>query len=178
VEAAVNQDPTISAQRTLWGQQGSTVIYGNLLTVPVENQLLYVQPLYLESSTTKLPQIQRVIVFYRSPSATPNLPSGQQQNVVMEPTLGAALTDIFGGTAPPGTGGGTSTPTPTPTQSGTPTPTPTPSAGNAQLKAQLIAQANSEYEAAQAALRAANLTEYGKQIDALGKTLTQLKALP
>ena len=104
VEAAVNQDPTISAQRTLWGQQGSTVIFGNLLTIPVENQLLYVQPLYLESQTTQLPQIQRVIVFYRSPSATPNIPTGQQQNVVMEPTLGAALTAIFGGSPPAGTG--------------------------------------------------------------------------
>jgi uncharacterized protein len=170
VEAAVNQDPTISSQRTLWGQQGSTVIFGNLLTIPVENQLLYVQPLYLESQTTKLPQIQRVIVFYRSPSATPNLPTGQQQNVVMAPTLGAALTSIFGGSAPPGTVPGGGTPTPT--------PSPTPSTGNAQLKAQLIAQANSQYEAAQAALRAANLTEYGKQIDALGQTLAKLKALP
>ncbi len=82
------------------------------------------QPLYLESQTTKLPQIQRVIVFYRSPSSTPNLPTGQQQNVVMEPTLGDALTDIFGGSAPSGTGG-TPTPTPTPSGSGTPTPTPT-----------------------------------------------------
>ena len=70
------------------------------------------------------------------------------------------------------------TPTPTPSPSGTGTPTPTPSPGNAQLKAQLIAQADAEYQAAQAALRAANLTEYGKQIDALGKTLARLKALP
>jgi uncharacterized membrane protein (UPF0182 family) len=151
------------------------VIFGNLLTIPVENQLLYVQPLYLESQTTRLPQIQRVIVFYRSPSGTPNIPTGQQQNVIMEPTLGAALTAIFGGSAPSGTGG---TPTPTPSPSGTPTPTPTPTGGNAALKAQLIAQANSEYEAAQAALRAADLTEYGKQIDALGKTLARLAALP
>jgi uncharacterized membrane protein (UPF0182 family) len=177
VEAAVNQDPTISSQRTLWGQQGSTVIFGNLLTIPVENSLLYVQPLYLESSTTKLPQIQRVIVFYRSPNASPNLPTGQQQNVVMEPTLGTALTDIFGGSAPPGTGGGTPTPTPTPSGTGTPTPTPTPTGVSAQ-KAALIAQAEAEYQAAQAALRAANLTEYGKQIDALGATLAKLKALP
>ena len=93
----------------------------------------------------------------------------------MEPTLGAALTDIFGGSAPSGTGGSTSTPTPTPSGSGTPTPTPT---GVSAQKAALIAQANAEYQAAQAALRAANLTEYGKQIDALGATLAQLKALP
>ena len=171
VEAAVNQDPTISSQRTLWGQQGSTVIFGNLLTIPIQNQLLYVQPLYLESQTTQLPQIQRVIVFYRSPSRTPDIPTGQQQNVVMEPTLGEALTAIFGGSPPSGTGG-TPTPTPSPSASGTPTPTPT--GGNAALKAQLIAQADREYQAAQAALRAADLTEYGKQIDALGKTLAKL----
>jgi uncharacterized membrane protein (UPF0182 family) len=168
VEAAVNQNPTISAQRTLWGQQGSRVIFGNLLTVPIENSLLYVQPLYLESRATKLPQIQRVIVFYRSPSATPNLPTGQQQNVVMQPTLGGALTSIFGGTAPPGTG----------PPSGGGTPTPTPSTGNAKLKAQLIAQANAEYAAARAALQAVNLAEFGKQLDALGKSLAKLKSLP
>ena len=129
------------------------------------------QPLYLESQTTQLPQIQRVIVFYRSPSGAPSLPTGQQQNVVMEPTLGAALTAIFGGTAPPGTVPPTGTPTTSPT-------TPPTTVPNAKLKAQLIAQASSEYAAAEAALRAANLTEYGKQIDALGKTLSQLKALP
>ena len=49
VEATINQDPEISAQRTLWGQQGSQVIMGNLLVVPIEDSLLYVQPLYLQS---------------------------------------------------------------------------------------------------------------------------------
>jgi uncharacterized membrane protein (UPF0182 family) len=164
VEAAINQDPTISSQRTLWGQQGSTVIFGNLLTVPIGNSLLYVQPLYLQSSQTKLPQIQRIIVFYRSPSANPNLPSGQQQNVVMAPTLGEALTAIFGGTAPPGTQPGSTTTT-------TPGTTPTSPA-----TAQLIAQANAEYDAAQAALRAGDLSTFAQHIDALGKILTQLKA--
>jgi len=102
--------------------------------------------------------------------------AGITQNAVIEPTLGTALTDIFGGTAPPGMGPPSGAPTPTPSASGT--PTPTPSTANAKPKAQLIAQANSEYAAAQAALRAANLTEYGKQIDALGKTLAKLKSLP
>ena len=44
--------PDISAQRTLWGQQGSQVIMGNLLVVPIEDSLLYVQPLYLQSTQT------------------------------------------------------------------------------------------------------------------------------
>ena len=164
VEAAINQDPTISAQRTLWGQQGSAVIFGNLLTVPIGDAMLYVQPLYLQSLTTRLPQIQRVIVFYRSPSATPDLPSGQQQNVVMAPTLGEALDTIFGGGAPDGTetsGGG-----------GRP--------GGAQLSAaaaRLVAKAGAQYAAAQAALRAGDLGAFGRQIEALGRTLARLEAI-
>jgi uncharacterized membrane protein (UPF0182 family) len=161
VEAAINQDPAISAQRTLWGQQGSTVVFGNLLTVPIGNSLLYVQPLYLQSSETKLPQIQRIIVFYRSPSATPNLPSGQQQNVVMAPTLGEALASIFGGTgAQPGTGN-----------------TQPPSAGpTTPAVAQLIAQATAKYADAQAALRAGDLATFAQRIQELGKILEQLQA--
>jgi uncharacterized membrane protein (UPF0182 family) len=166
VEAAINQDPAISAQRTLWGQEGSTVIFGNLLTVPIGNSLLFVPPLYLQSSQPMLPQIQRIIVFYRSPSATPDLPTGQQQNVAMAPTLGEALTAIFGGTPPAGTQpgtGGTTTPTTTPTTSTT---------------AQLIAQANAEYAAAQAALRAGDLVGFAQQIDALGKTYKLTAKIP
>ena len=163
VEAAINQDPVISAQRTLWGQQGSHVIFGNLLTVPIKDSLLYVQPLYLQSSTTALPQIQRVIVFYRSPSATPHLPTGQQQNVVMAPTLGEGLATIFGGAPPPGT------------QPASPGAGPTPGTTGGATAA-LIARASAQYAAAQAALRAGDLATFGRQIQALGKTLAQLKA--
>ena len=79
VEAAINQDPTISAQRSLWGQQGSRVIMGNLLVIPIEDSLLYVQPLYLEGEQTQLPQMKRVIVFYQA-SATAT--SAGKQTVV------------------------------------------------------------------------------------------------
>jgi hypothetical protein len=170
VEAAINQDPTISSQRTLWGQQGSSVIFGNLLTVPIENSLLYVQPLYLESSDTKLPQVQRIIVFYRSPSANPNLPGGQQQNVVMASTLGDALTAIFGGSSSSGvqqSGAGTQSP-------GTTTPAATST--NSPVAAQLAAQANAEYASAEAALRAGDLVTFGQDINKLGQILAQLKA--
>ncbi len=164
VEAAINQDPVISAQRTLWGQQGSHVIFGNLLTVPIQNSLLYVQPLYLQSATTALPQFQRVIVFYRSPSATPDLPSGQQQSVVMAQTLGEALALIFGGAPPPGTQPGVK-----------------PGAGpqvTTAATAALIAKANAQYAAAQAALRRGDLAAFGRQIQALGRTLARLKTAP
>lgn len=155
VEAAVNQDPAISAQRTLWGQTGSRVIFGNLIIVPIEDSLLYVQPLYLESEQTQLPQVQRMIVFYRSPSTNPDIPTGQQQNVVMARTLDAALARIFGaptGARPPSSGGG---------------------AVNEEFR-RLAERANAQYDAAQAALRAGNLEEFARQIDALGRTLDQL----
>jgi len=164
VEAAINQDPTISGQRTLWGQQGSHVIFGNLLTVPVGDALLYVQPLYLQSSTTELPQIQRVIVFYRSTSTAPDLPTGQQQNVVMAPTLGEALAGIFGGAPPAGTQGGTSG------------ATPSANGRTSAATTRLIDRANAQYAAAQAALRAGDLATFADQIKALGRTLAQLRS--
>ncbi len=86
IESRIDQDPTISQQLTLWGQGGSKVIRGTLLVTPVLNSVLYVEPLYLAADTGGgLPQLQRVIVAY-------------SDHVVMEATLDAALTKIFGGT--------------------------------------------------------------------------------
>ena len=172
VEATINQDPTISAQRTLWGQQGSEVIMGNLLVTPIEDSLLYVQPLYLQSTQTQLPQLQRVIVFYRAPAPA----SGQgnaQQVVAMEPTLGEALAAAFGESFDPGTSSGGTTPTPGPTPS--PGATGGPASGQAKV---LILQANQQFEAAQTALKAGDFAEYGRQIELLKQTLGQLQTLP
>jgi uncharacterized membrane protein (UPF0182 family) len=169
VEAAINQDPEISAQRTLWGQQGSQVIMGNLLVVPIEDSLLNVQPLYLESTQTQLPQLKRVIVFYRAPA-----PSGGQGNaeqvVAMKPTLGEALVAAFGSSFNPGnTSGGTGT-------GGTGVTGGTGGTLSAQAKA-LIVKAGTEFDAAQTALKAGDFAEYGRQITALKKTLAELQAL-
>ena len=79
----------------MWGQQGSEVILGNLLVVPIEDSLLYVQPLYLQSDQTQLPQLKRVIVFYRAPALAGG-DGNAQQVVAMEPTLSEALVAAFG----------------------------------------------------------------------------------
>jgi uncharacterized protein len=84
VEARINQDPVISAQLALWNQQGSTVIRGNLLVIPIAGALLYVEPLYLQAATGRIPELQRVIV------ATAN-------RVVMAENFGLALATLFGG---------------------------------------------------------------------------------
>ncbi|TAK18344.1 MAG: UPF0182 family protein, partial [Acidobacteria bacterium] len=64
IAAKINQDQVISPQITLWNQQGSTVTFGTLLVIPIEESLLYVRPLYLGSSTRRIPELKRVIVAY------------------------------------------------------------------------------------------------------------------
>ncbi len=90
IEARINQDPVISQQISLWNRQGSRVIQGNLLIVPIsvakgstnDQSLLYVEPLYLEATQNKLPTLIRVIVAY-------------ENRIVMAKTLAQALTAIF-----------------------------------------------------------------------------------
>jgi uncharacterized protein len=82
IEALINQDPIISEQISLWNRQGSKAIQGNLLVIPIEQSLLYVEPLYLEASENGLPTLVRVIVTY-------------QNRIVMAETLEQALQELF-----------------------------------------------------------------------------------
>ena len=85
IDARIDQDPVISQQLALWNQRGSTVIRGSLLAIPIDESLIYVQPLYLAASEQgALPELRRVIVAY-----------GNQ--IAMEPTLEQSLARIFGG---------------------------------------------------------------------------------
>ena len=62
IEARINQEPAISSQVTLWNQQGSQVLRGNLLVIPLEDSILYVQPLYIQAQSSPLPELKRIIV--------------------------------------------------------------------------------------------------------------------
>src|SRR5262244_2625403 len=89
IDARIDQDPVISQQLSLWNQRGSTVIRGSLLAIPIEQSLIYVQPLYLAASEQgALPELRRVIVAY-----------GNQ--IAMEPTLEQSLSRIFAGRQTP-----------------------------------------------------------------------------
>ena len=61
IEARIDQDTTISQQLSLWNQAGSRVIRGNLLVIPIDDTLLYVEPLYLSASSRQLPELKRLI---------------------------------------------------------------------------------------------------------------------
>ncbi|MEG3848988.1 UPF0182 family protein [Microcoleus sp. herbarium19] len=82
IEALINQDPVISEQISLWNRQGSKAIQGNLLVIPIEQSLLYVEPLYLEADRNSLPTLIRVIVAY-------------ENRIVMAETLDGALKALF-----------------------------------------------------------------------------------
>jgi uncharacterized membrane protein (UPF0182 family) len=89
VVARIKQDPEISRQITLWSQQGSQVILGTLMVIPIQKSLIYVQPLYLRAVTGKIPELRRVIV-------------AAENRIAMEPTLDAGLARLFGTAAPTG----------------------------------------------------------------------------
>ena len=90
IDARINQDADISAKISLWDQQGSSVQRGTLLVIPVEESLLYVQPLYLVSEGLgSIPELKRVIVAY-------------DDNIAMAPTLEASIAKLFGAAIPAG----------------------------------------------------------------------------
>jgi uncharacterized membrane protein (UPF0182 family) len=64
IEARINQQPDISSELTLWGQQGSSVIRGNLLIIPINHSFIYVEPVYLQSEQGEMPQLKRVIAVH------------------------------------------------------------------------------------------------------------------
>ncbi|MGA2410838.1 MAG: UPF0182 family protein, partial [Candidatus Binataceae bacterium] len=64
IQARINQNPEISQQYSLWNQMGSKVLLGNLLVIPVEDSLLYVEPLYIRAQDGQLPELKRVLASY------------------------------------------------------------------------------------------------------------------
>jgi uncharacterized membrane protein (UPF0182 family) len=167
IEARIDQDPTISGQVTLWNQSGSRVIRGNLIVIPVGDSLLYLQPVYLQSTSAAFPEFQKIVV------ASPT-------TVVWGDSLGEALTALLatqGGLEP----SPTSTPGPTATAApgSTATPRPTlPPDGELPTDVKgLIAYANLHYELAQAALTRGDLAAYQAEMDKVGLALLRLDEL-
>ncbi len=142
----INQDTDISRQLTLWDQKGSQVIRGELLVIPIEESLIYVQPIYLRAEGGTIPELKRVVVAH-------------ENRVAMGETLEEGLNLLFGaGTA------------------SRPTATVAGGAGTAAPDAGLIGQAQQHYDRAIAAQRAGDWSAYGREIEQLGAILKQLRA--
>ena len=149
----INQDTEVSRQVTLWDQAGSRVIRGDLLVIPIEQSLLYVQPLYLQAEGGRIPELKRVVVAY-------------QNQVVMRETLDAALAELFGGAT--GVRGQPARTDRAPADGAT-----TGAAVSAELRA-LLHEAQQRYQAALEAQRAGDWARYGEEIKRLGELLDRL----
>ena len=156
VNARINQEVDISREITLLGTGGSNVRLGNLLVIPVNQSLIYIQPLYVQAVGTPLPQLKKVIVV-----------AGDR--VVMRDSLRESLTVLFGSSPPTleqqGQGAPTAPPagTPTPPDGSTP-PTTAPPAVDVNV-ASLLEQANARFTAADERLRAGDLAGYQRELD-------------
>lgn len=162
----INQDTDISRQLTLWDQRGSQVIRGELLVIPIEESLIYVQPIYLRAEGGNIPELKRVVVAH-------------ENRVIMGETLEEGLNALFGsGAVQPRTAVDDSTSALGPAQpvvGGGITPPPVVSAPSAAVS-RLLREAQAQYDRAIAAQRAGNWAEYGREIQALGATLQRLRA--
>jgi hypothetical protein len=151
IENRINQDTEISRQVSLWDQRGSKVIRGDLLVIPIERSLLYVQPLYLQAEGGRIPELKRVVVAY-------------QNQVVMQETLDGALAELFGATT--GTTGARARSTDSVT-----------TAATAESPASaLIVEARRRYANALQAQRDGDWARYGEEIKQLGQILERLDA--
>lgn len=148
IESQIDQHPEISKEFSLWNSAGSTYIRGNLFVIPIEDSLVYVEPVYLEAANTgSLPEVKRVIVAYG-------------ERIAYEPTLAAALDSLFG----TGTGTVTETPGQTP---------PPDTTGNLTTE-DLIRLANEAFENATTAQQSGDWTAYGQYLNQLESYLNQL----
>jgi uncharacterized membrane protein (UPF0182 family) len=158
IEARINQEPAISSQITLWSQQGSQVLRGNLLVIPLEDSVLYVQPLYIQAQSSPLPELKRVIV-------------ASTDAVVMSDRLDTALGALGQGRS------GEVLASSAPVANQQPAPAGANAAPNAQTStADLAAAARDHLHAAESAAGRGDWATYGNEMATVHQLLDQLAA--
>jgi hypothetical protein len=150
IEARIDQDTTISQQLSLWNQTGSRVIRGNLLVIPIDDALLYVEPLYLRAENRELPELKRLI-------------ASVGDRVVMNTSVETLLAGLFPGV---------SKPTP-PAVASSPETRPGPLTGP-----RVPHEALRHYQAAFRALSQGDWRTFGVEMDALRQTLEAVPQSP
>jgi hypothetical protein len=146
IESRINQDTEIAKELTLWNQQGSQVLRGNLLVVPVDSSVVYFQPLYIEAaSQASLPELKRILVAFGD-------------RIAMESTMETALARVFGRTNEPA-------------PHAVPAAVTAMASSASEGAAERLRQAAAIYRRAQAALRRGDLTGYAREIETLGEVL-------
>ncbi len=149
IEAQIDQNTEISKEFSLWNSSGSSYIRGNLFIIPIEESLIYVEPVYLEATNSSLPEVKRVIVAYGD-------------RIAYKETLGEALESLFGATGDGGNNGGSGT------GDGT---------GVDLTQAQLITKAAEAYNKALEAQKEGRWADYGTYMQDLQRYLELLNSM-
>lgn len=149
IEAQIDQNTEISKEFSLWNSSGSKYRRGDLFVIPINNSIMYVEPVYLEASNQAIPEMKRVIVAYGD-------------KIAYESTLADALADLFGEDENGGQSQSASA------SSGK------NNSGKSNTK-ELIQKANEAYENAVNAQKSGNWKKYGDYLDELEKYLNQLE---
>ena len=149
IEAQIDQNTEISKEFSLWNSSGSKYRRGDLFVIPINNSIMYVEPVYLEASNQAIPEMKRVIVAYGD-------------KIAYESTLEDALADLFGEEENGGQSQSASA------SSGK------NNSGKSNTK-ELIQKANEAYENAVNAQKSGNWKKYGDYLDELEKYLNQLE---
>jgi uncharacterized membrane protein (UPF0182 family) len=161
IEARIDQNAQLSAQFSLWNQQGSRVVRGHLLVIPLGKSLLYVEPIYLKAESSPMPELRLVVL-------------ATQERLAFGQSFDEAMASLFGDA-------GKQTAEQKPAEQKPATgdqakPRPTPAAptttGTAQ---QLITRAVQEFEDYQKLMAAGRYAEAGKKLEEHKRTLEELK---
>ena len=174
VQNNFESDPIVSSQLSLLRKGGSEVNLGNLLSLPFNGGLLYVEPVYIQATQGGYPLLRKVLAGYGG-------------NVAMEDTLAAALTKVFSATPNPSPDpnpdpGPSPSPSPSPDPSPSPSPSPNPSPSPSPTTdpyadlAAAISDAQTAYEAGQTALATSDFAAYGVAQKALEDALARAAA--
>jgi uncharacterized membrane protein (UPF0182 family) len=159
VDNLINQDVEVSQTLTLLGQEGSEINYGKQVILPLEDSLIYIQPLFVTAESVGIPELKKVAVV-----------SGEE--VVMADTLDEAITELFGleEPAPPEE-------PEEPQQPEQPEEPQEPGEGGDRAE-QLLLRAARVYDQMQQALEDGDLQRYAELEQQLGAILRQVQANP
>lgn len=153
IEARIDQNAQLSAQFSLWNQQGSRVIRGHLLVIPLGRSLMFVEPVYLQAERSPMPELRLVVL-------------ATQEKLGYGQTFTEAMNSLFGEAAVK--------PAPQETNKATPQQ-PTPSATPAQDLQQLINQAIQEFDDYQRLTSQGKLGEAGQKLEQHKRTLEEIR---
>ena len=161
IEARIDQNAQLSGQFTLWNQQGSTVIRGHLLVIPIGKSLVYVEPIYLQANTSPMPELRLVVL-------------ATQDKLAYGQNFAEAMNGLFGESAkaPEQT-----KPQSDSTQPPASTAQPTPSPANTQNLQQLVNQAIQEFDDYQRLTSQGKLGEAGQKLEQHKRTLEEIRKL-